>query len=144
MERYPALSKPSPANRPPVAIKGRDLAESQIGVGQPIASGALVSGVYKTMLTLTAPGVIKYCGAASVGPGTRDVGLRVVIDGVVVYDWSGTSGAQFSGPLAIGAGGGAGKMLDRVPFNTLQVQVKSSLSETDAVNLYCLYDLVAP
>lgn len=143
--------KQSPLERTPNALMGRATTPTNIstlGLGSTvnqIDSGAVTADTWKTVLSLSAPGVLKFCALTPYNSTARTCGLRVLLDGVEVYAGSRFASTTSHGLLAVGAfasGAGAYALsLDRVPFNTLSVQVKSSLTENGPY-AYVLYDLV--
>lgn len=107
-----------------------------------VASGALSAGVYKEILLVSGRGVIQICAAVRADATSRQVGLKVVIDGVTVFDaYDADTAATSKGLVAIGIPTGAsGAILPSPkPFtSSLSISVKSSLDETDKIKL--LYD----
>lgn len=112
-----------------------------MGAGTNILSGALTATVYKELVSLATSGILRLCGVKVADTTSRTIGLKVVIDGVTVFDE--TSPAitlNNSGILAVGhttgGGGGNSTVFESFKFNkTLSLQIKSSLTETDKVTL---------
>lgn len=142
----------SPQDRPPTSIGGRNVtSRGAVGsaatlalIGEQILSGALTANTYKSILTLSVPGVLKLCSVWQTDATARQVGLKIVIDGVTAFDlYAASSSSANTGINGVGSmRQGLLDSTDRVPFNTLDVQVKSSLTETDKVAAMILYDLV--
>jgi hypothetical protein len=139
----------SPADMPPKAIHGRNNAQNNaLLVGSHIdtaLSGALAADTYKEVLNLSSPGVLKFCGFKTNDTTARNGGMRIVIDGEVAYDITRGSLSNGWGLLPVGTipnDSTRGVAFDRVPFNTLSVSVKSSLTETDTLTTAIAYDLV--
>jgi hypothetical protein len=142
----------SPTDKPPTSINGRSnttttsisTADAQV-LGAPVASGAMTANTYKSVLTLSAPGVLKLAAVWTTDSTSRAIGIQIIIDGVTAIDLTGAAVAQASrglcpvGILGLIQGIAA---LDRIPFNTLTVQIKSSVTETDKLQSLILYDLV--
>lgn len=118
-----------------------------------ILSGDLVANTYKELLTVTGPGLIHIIGVGRVDATNRVLGLKVVIDGVTVFDAVDAATASADrGMFAILATGnlgvdGTGSGIvgsDSMPFaSSLSVWVKSNLSETDKVYLLAKYITVS-
>ena len=103
-----------------------------------ILSGALTAATYKQVLTVTGVGIIATLAAVTIDGTSRSIGLKVVIDGVTVFD--ATTNALVAGNIGLAAVGGMNLSPEAVPFNvSLAVWVKSSLSETDKVGMYIAY-----
>ena len=110
---------------------------------KPILSGALTANTLKTLLTISGAGAIKFLAARSLDATSRTIRLKITLDGVVVYD--ATSAAMTSdsyGMIAVGGMlSGAYEQLGNIEFNiSLVVEVASSLTETDKVQLQTIYE----
>ncbi len=118
---------------------------SNLGLSKQFLSGALTATVYKEVLAVSDSGVISWCSAYTINATARTIGLKIVIDGVTVFDAVTNSVSTTShGIVAIGEthsmGGSTTNTLGRIFFNTsLSVQVKSSLSETNFVAMDISY-----
>jgi hypothetical protein len=138
----------SPTDKPPASINQRDALVTPgggiTGHVPPIKSGALTGGTYKPLLSLSAPGVLKLCALKAADATARSATLRLTINGVAAYDATASTSSASHGLIPVGGGAGAsdGIHMDRIPFNTLEIAVKSSLTETDTLFVYCIYDLV--
>jgi hypothetical protein len=139
----------SPADKPPTALMGRGGAAALLSNlhvnAAAILSGALTADAYKTVLTVSVPGVLKLCAASATDATARTVSLRITLDGVVVFDGGVATASSSVGLIAVGAMPSATNgavSFDRIPFNTLEVAIKSSLAETDKVQALTAYDLV--
>jgi hypothetical protein len=139
----------APTDKPPIGILGRNVLMPNLAsvpaFFDATNSGALTADVYKDVLVLNAPGVLKLCVLRPLDATARTVGLRITIDGVVVYDASAATSSSNTGLMPVGVAHSANfASLDRVPFSTLSIAVKSSLAETDKVQTCIAYDLVQP
>lgn len=142
--------KGSPGDRPPVSVNnGRVFSGSSNLSGvenfaQQSLSGALTAATYKDVLTLTAPGVIKFAGIRTEDATSRTITIKLTIDGAVALEQSLTTAISLRGIYAIGqmASVSTGLTIERIPFNTLTVSLKSSLTETDKLSAFYTYDLV--
>jgi len=114
---------------------------SWMNIHKPILSGALVAGVYKELLAISGAGAVKFLVALTKDVTARTVGLKVVLDGVTVFDAVSSSiTAGSCGLIAVGAATAGGQNLDSVHFNSsLSVSVKSSISETDKLAIETSY-----
>ena len=110
--------------------------------GLQILSGALTAATYKELVAVTGAGSVKWAAVRCVDATARTLGLKVVIDGVTVFDAvSNSISATNSGMIAVGSKNGSYDVTDgHAPFNSsLSIQVKSSLTETDKVALDVSY-----
>jgi len=132
--------------RPPTSIINRHSGGgASNGVTQgnslQILSGALTAATYKQVLTVTGGGIISILSAATMDTTSRTIGLKVVIDGVTVFD--ATTNSLTLTAMGIVAVGGMDLTIvnpEEVPFNvSLAVWIKSSLSETDKIGTYITY-----
>ena len=53
---------------------------------QSVLTGALTAGTYKEILSVTGAGVISLCAGFTADKTTRTVGLKLVVDGITVFD----------------------------------------------------------
>ncbi|MFH1010335.1 MAG: hypothetical protein V1784_03770 [bacterium] len=103
-----------------------------------VLSGAVTANTYKEILAITGAGLLEFCAANTQDTTSRTVGLKIVADGVTIFDAvsSATSSATL-GIVAVGGNGNGGvsyPIAFPVPFNvSLSVQIKSSISETDKI-----------
>lgn len=108
-------------------------------------SGALTANAYKTVISVTGQGVLKFCAVASGDTTSRTLSIRITIDGVVVCEKSVAGvNATNKGIVAVGGAVDATSVarFDRVKFNTsLLVEVKSSLTETDKLYTFTNYEV---
>lgn len=118
------------------------------GICKVALSGALTADTYKELLSISGAGIIDICAAVALDGTTRTIGLKVVIDGVTVfYAVSAAITTAGQGIVAIGITQGYdANFLYTVPqpcvFSaSLSISVKSSLSETDLVQLGYNYRL---
>ena len=54
--------------------------------GDYILSGSLTANTYKTVFSKTVPGNMQFCGVGAVDATVRDYGIRLTIDGVMLFD----------------------------------------------------------
>lgn len=112
-----------------------------------VLSGALTASTYKELLSITGAGIIDMCGAVAEDTTSRTIGLKLVIDGVAVFDAvSSAITTAGMGIVALGICSSYSSYLMLVPqpcvfAKSLSIQVKSSLSETDMVRLGYNYQL---
>jgi hypothetical protein len=106
-----------------------------------ISSGALTANTYKEVLSVSNPGVVYFCAVKTLDATSRTLGLKIVIDSVTVFDAVGaTVAANNAWMYGIGEvlTGGTGQYSSQpvaVPFKTLSVSIKSSITETDKIAL---------
>lgn len=149
MGRYTSDTGGGANGQSPVVIAARKVvhsAASSIALyGESIMSGALVQNVWKELLAINSPGVLKFCAVHSMTANAQTFGFRIVIDGVVSFDYEFATTTNTQGVVAVGAlatGSSPTIALDRMPFNTLSVQVRSTVAATDALRNVTIYDLV--
>ena len=107
--------------------------------GRTLLSGALTAATLKTLLSVSGAGEASSLALTCLDNSSRTLRLRVVVDGVTVFDSTSSSTSAAGGGCVIGAGvGGAGVVFNSssIRFLTsLEVQVASSLTETDKLQL---------
>jgi hypothetical protein len=115
--------------------------------GTQLLSGALDESVYKDMVTLTVPGVLKLFGIATVDTTSRTMSMKITLDGTVVYDEAGpVLAATSKGWYAVGhqMDGSSGNLsMERIPFHSsLTLSIKSDVAggETDKVQMLYLVE----
>ena len=116
--------------------------------GTVLLSGALTATVYKELVSLSTPGILRLCGIVSEYATSRTLGLKVIIDGVVVFDEvSSAITTAREGFFAVGntyfrnqtSTPAATAEFESFGFNSsLSILVKSSITETDKVSLQYL------
>ena len=115
-----------------------------------ILSGTTVANTYKTVLNVTGGGNINFLGAITVSSTNRNLDLRLTLDGVAVGTISATGLTATDKILPmVGAIRGINASptsdifaFDSIRFNSsLQVEIKSSLSETDFTGILIKYNL---
>ena len=113
-------------------------------------SGALTAATYKEIVAVTGAGVLNFAGVYAVDTTSRDIYIKVLIDGVQVVERSiltvVTTGV---GPVCVGStqydntNGVASHTFDQIPYtSSLSIQIKSSLTETDKLTLAAYYRTV--
>lgn len=112
-----------------------------------ILSGALTASIYKSLLEISSGrGVLYRVHAYAIDATSRTVGLKIILDGTTVFDAvSGTITTAGHGVVGIGMHGGASHAcgMQPTPFTTsLDIQIKSSLEETDKVAISVLYSVM--
>jgi len=102
----------------------------------PVLSGVLTADTYKEVLQITGSGVLNVLTVSTVDTTARTVGLKVVIDGVTVFDVT-SSPSSLSGRGLSATGTYTGEtVLVPIPFHkSISASIKSSLSETDKIQL---------
>jgi len=117
--------------------------QPSVTIGNQVNSGALTATVYKELVNITTAGWLRLCGVSTLDATSRTIGLKIVIDGVTVFDeTSAAIAATSTGFFAVGSAIGhpgvtyVSNSLELFNFNkSLTISVKSSLSETDKVAL---------
>lgn len=108
-------------------------------------SGALSAGTYKELIALTGSGVLNACLVCNnIDTTSRQIGLKVVIDGTTVFDaYSEATTTANVNLIAIGTAYSSILMCtqDIVFAQSLSIQIKSSLDETDKLTLGYSYYL---
>lgn len=107
-----------------------------------ILSGALTANTLATILSISGAGVVDWLSANPADTTSRTIRLKITIDGVVAFD--ATSSAMTntaSAILGIGISGSSTESSSQpCTFKTsLLVEVASSLTETDKVQLSAQY-----
>lgn len=112
-----------------------------------VLAGALTANTYKSILSISGAGRVRFACAAVADSTARTVSVRIVSDGVVVFERS----VAFTGyaDLGILAIGGMDSTTVNAPvrfgdlaFNaSLSVDVRSSLTETDKLHLITNYEV---
>ena len=129
----------SGGNRAPIAIVNAFSSGTPAGVSivrqnaLEILSGAVTSGVLKTVLSHTGAGCLKNLYVYTKDGTARTLRLKITLDGTSVFDSTSASiSANGNGIVAVGpVQDTAG---DRVFYNaSLLVEIASSLSETDKI-----------
>ena len=108
-----------------------------------IPSGALTAGTLKTVLSITGPGAVNYLAINKIDATSRTVRLKVTIDGIAVFDvTSAANTTANNGLIAVGSVVDTTWLqLGEVTFNaSLLVEIASSLSETDKLNIFTIYE----
>ena len=101
-------------------------------------SGAMTAATYKEILAVTGSGVLNFAGVAAEDATSRDLYIKVLIDGVQVCERSmltcvtAGSGVVCVGTLFYDGTTSSSLTFDQIPFaSSLSIQIKSSLTETD-------------
>jgi hypothetical protein len=140
-------------SRPPALLVQRNSAAGWAGVAtvtsidsaagaKLILSGALTANTLATALSVTGSGSLQYLSILSVDATSRTLRLVLTIDGVVTYDFTSAAiAAANTGGVIVGSGlSTLSGSLEDMRFNSsLLVQVASSLSETDKVQIGVRY-----
>ena len=111
------------------------------------ASGATTAGAYKSLVSVAGSGVLSVLLMQSLTTGPRDMFIKVTIDGVVVLERQKNAASTHHIVNAVGglhstSGTNAVSFFstDYVPFSkSLDISVKSSLSETDQIAIAYRY-----
>ena len=109
-----------------------------------IYCGAVTANTWKTVLSVSSGGFVEWISAAQTDSTSRTIGLRVTIDGTVVFSATApTAGGNGWGILAVGgykSGNSNLYQLGYVEFgSSLLVEVQSSITESDRVATYIHY-----
>lgn len=110
-----------------------------------ILSGALTANVYKSLLSVTGRGRLRFIGARQEDTTSRQVGLKLTIDGTIVFQALGAVSTQNGGGVvAVGTMNAVdyGQESDGVYFNhSFSVEVSSTITETDKVSARVNYEV---
>ena len=110
-----------------------------------VNSGALTADTYSELLSYSGSGTIQFLSLRALDTTARTITLKLVLDGVTVFEvgkaCTATShGVQAIGAYAYSAGTYLNISFENVPFNSsMSVSVKSTLSETDKSQLAYAY-----
>lgn len=110
-----------------------------------LLSGALAAGVFAPVLSITGSGELGVVALSVVDATARTIGLRVTLDGKVVFETiSGNCNIANIGLIAVGICGGAtGEMAwdaQKIRFNSsCLIEVCSSLTETNKLRAILNY-----
>jgi hypothetical protein len=110
-------------------------------------SGATTAGVYKSLVSVSGSGVLSVLLLQSITAGPRDMHAKVTIDGVVVLERQKNAAGALRGCNVVGSlhattgtGGFSFFNSDYLPFSkSLDISIKSSLSETDQISIAYRY-----
>lgn len=111
-----------------------------------VLAGALTANTYKSILSISGAGRLRFACAAVADPTSRTASVRLVSDGVVVLERSvAFSGYADLGILAVGGmdstSANAPARFGDLAFNaSLSIDVQSSLTETDTLYLITNYE----
>lgn len=114
-----------------------------------VLSGDLDPNTYKEILSVSGAGWLDICGASVVDTTSRIIGLKIVLDGVTVFDAvSNAISATEIGLNGIGCVITTSSVPNWIPqptrfLSSMAIWVKSSLDETDKVNALYIYRLTA-
>lgn len=109
-------------------------------IGTNTLSGVLTADTYKEIVSISTSGFLRYCAIYTNDATSRTLGLKIVIDGVDVFDFvSPAITSANEGFHAVGHMRGvnsSGAAFEYIRFNaSISIQIKSSISETDKVTL---------
>lgn len=110
-------------------------------------AGATTAGVYKSLASVAGSGVLSVLFLQSMTTGPRDMYIKVTIDGVIVLERQKNAAGSVDHINVVGcvfATSGTGALsffgTDYLPFSkSLDISVKSSLSETDQIAIAYRY-----
>jgi len=109
--------------------------------GTLVDSGALTADTYKELVSLQTSGWIRLCGVQTLDSTSRTIGLKIVIDGVTVFDETSavitlSNRGFYAVGFAVSTSALVSAAYESFRFNkSLSILVKSSLSESDNVAL---------
>lgn len=113
--------------------------------GKQYLSGALTADIYKSVFSATGKGLINYAAVASIDATSRSLGLKIIIDGNPTPAFEAISSAVNSangGFPAIGLNYGGEVHPQPVPYEkSIEIQVSSTITETDKVALYLNHEI---
>lgn len=122
-------------------FSGGGVLSSGVVAGKAYLSGALTANTYKEVVSVTGAGEIAFAAAGANDATPRQVGLKLVIDGVTVFDAVSSVVSGANQGMFLGMKEGAYAM-PTVLFNeSFSVEVKSTLTETDKVSAHLSYTL---
>jgi len=137
----------SPLLRTPTALTqktdfGSGIASLSMTHAKATLSGALTANTYKSMVSVTGGGVLSLAAVTAVDTTSRDMAIRITLDGVVINTAT-TTATTVADRGAVGVGhvvmsGSTPMVLPQdLPFSTsCLIEIKSSLTETDKLTLY--------
>lgn len=121
---------------------------SVIGPCVATASGSMSAGAWKTLVQVTGSGgALRLLMARTTNATSKTLSYRITRDGVEIFNSQSPSIAQTSAGLAVYGGVygstnfAVGDGPELIFDNSLLVEVKSSVTETDGFNFYSNYDL---
>ena len=111
------------------------------------SAGTTTANVYKSLVSVSGSGVLSMALLQSLSAGPRDIFIKITIDGFVVLERQKNAAAFYHQINAVGsvwASGGSNSLsfvsTDHLSFSTsLDISVKSSLSETDQIAIAYRY-----
>ena len=107
--------------------------------GRTLLSGALTAATLKTLLSVSGAGEASSLALTCLDNSNRTLRLRVLVDGVTAFDSTSANVSASGLGCVIGFGvGGSGVIFNGSPIRfltSLEVQVASSLTETDKLQL---------
>jgi len=154
-----SLSKFSGASGPLASLPGTPAlvnygytAAAYAGAGI-LLSGAMTANVWKTALSVTGRGRALWAIVYKTTDSARTADMRITIDGVVVQTASYTATVYgfnpqvgvlgLGGVISIGTGNTA-PVFEPVDYRqSLLIEIRSSLTETDALRMACKYEVWA-
>ncbi|MFA5261330.1 MAG: hypothetical protein WC450_08895 [Candidatus Omnitrophota bacterium] len=118
-----------------------DIALNSAGIsdvnGKQYASGALTADTYKEILAVSGAGFVSFVAIKHVNATNRSVGIKIVVDGVTIFDAATTASAAATyGLVALGMQAQQYTWCEDTPipfYSSLSVSIKSSLTETDCI-----------
>jgi len=115
---------------------------------KPVLSGLLTAGVYKSVLDVSGSGIVKGLAMLQADTTSRDISCRVTVDGVIKFEATSSvslsianAGLLIWGDILFTGGTDYSLIASAMEAFTksLKVEVKSTTTETDKVNLYIVY-----
>ena len=112
-------------------------------IGPVIFSGALTAGVLKSLVASSSPGFVKLVTLWVTDATSRDIRLQIELDGLVVYDSSVPVIGANRGITAVGSvSNSAVFTFERIPYNTIDVSISSSLTENSKLAAMIIYEVL--
>lgn len=129
------------SDQPVIAVSAPFLCRNNV---RQTLSGALTAATYKSILTVSGGGTLRFAAMGVVNPTARTASLRIVIDGVTAFErsvaFTGTPNKSIVGVGQVDFD--ADPRFSDVRFaSSLSVDVKSSLTETDVLYVLCNYEV---
>jgi len=121
-----------------VSLTGLTNAASRMAVGvRAVLSGAMTADTWKETLSVTGAGVLNFASTQTQNATSRNVGIRITLDGAVVISRTSTAVVTTNGiVLAVGSMVSTDNLNDfkfeDIPFNvSMKIEILSSVTETD-------------
>lgn len=90
------------------------------GFAKCILGGTMANATYKALLSLTGSGVIDFCALVSMNATNRELFLKLILDGIQVFEGAATVSSAQAGIIGIGGGSGLNSvnLIRSTPFKS--------------------------